>query len=234
MTTQTTTQTPGYRWPTGVPSWQEQELSELSSEGALGTIPPQILAGIDYYTSDFGDEGVAINSSGYGGYFGEHANEAYPGGTVSTATLETASSAAFATEAEISASALGSYGHTPVGDLNEYATGTPSKSSGFTAWMQEHVLPEGVSLSSFNPLSGLTWLWTWAHGTAVPKTQNISLLPGAAVGTSLAGSWEKAAAELLLVAAGGVLVIFGLYKAAGSPGQGAAEKAAPLAAAAGA
>jgi hypothetical protein len=220
---------PNLSWPAGIPAWQEQELTKLSAAGSLGTVPPQVLGAIDRFTSDYGDTGVGVNTTGYGGYFGEHANEAYPGGTLSTATLHTPSPAAFAQEATIAASALGSYGHTPAQDLNEYATGTPTKSSSFTSFVETSTTPPGATTTSFDPFAGITWLWTWGHGHVTPSTGSTSLVPGSGVLSSLGTSWGKAAAELLVVGLGGVLVLFGLYKAAGSPGRGATAKAAQLA-----
>lgn len=229
----TATATAGYRWPQGIPAWQEQELEQLSSEGALGSVPPQLLGGIDDYTSDFGLEGVGINpTSNDGGYFGEHATGDYPGGHVSRQELLTPSPAAFATEAEIAASALSNYGHTVIEDLNEYSTGTPGQTSSETTFLEQTVLPQGASsgatLTGFDPFAGLTWAATWAKGHLLPSTTNISLIPGSSVSSGI----MKTVTELLVVGLGGVLVLFGLYKAAGSPGEGAAEKAAAAGAAA--
>lgn len=211
------TPTPGYRWPAGIPSWEETALTQLSAQGALGTVPPQVLGGIAKVESAYGATGVSVNPQGFGGYFGEQATQSYPGGTATRTLLQTPSPQSFATQATIAASALGSFGHTPVGDLNEYQTGTPSAPSLEGTVFVHTVAPKGATLTGFNP-----WMpWTWAGSAASAAGHAIGKAAGGAV-SPLVAPIEHYGAEILFVGAGAVLVIFGLYKAAGSPGQKAA------------
>jgi hypothetical protein len=57
-------------WPSGFPPWQQATLESLSSSGQLSGINPLIIAGVEQAETG-GWSGGAINSSGYGGYFGE-------------------------------------------------------------------------------------------------------------------------------------------------------------------
>ena len=56
-------------WPSGFPPWQQQDLNTLSSSGQLSGLNPLIIAGIEEAETG-GWSGGAINTSGYGGYFG--------------------------------------------------------------------------------------------------------------------------------------------------------------------
>lgn len=115
-------------WPTGEPSWQKTLLEEMAKGGTLGNVPPQIIAYLSKWESGYGVAGLAINPKGYGGYLGE-GSATYGKGTFTSAELTTASQASFKAQAEYAASSLTSYGHSLLGDLREYVTGTPAKAS---------------------------------------------------------------------------------------------------------
>ena len=94
-----------------VPQWQIDQLNKLSSQQALSGVDPSVLTGIDQAESS--GQGGAINSSGYGGYFGLGGPESggggnYPGGQVTDAMLKDPSAASFNQQAVISASSFAS------------------------------------------------------------------------------------------------------------------------------
>lgn len=79
-------QTPAWA---NIPQWQIDELKKLQASNKLYGVIPQILAGIDLAES--GGSGGAINSSGYGGYYGLGVGDTYfsgqPGGPVTSNLL---------------------------------------------------------------------------------------------------------------------------------------------------
>lgn len=61
-----------------LPPAQTQTLDYLSQQNLLSGVPPSVLGAID--TAESSGQGGAINSSGYGGWFGLGAGTPYPGG----------------------------------------------------------------------------------------------------------------------------------------------------------
>lgn len=150
-------------WPSGEPSWQQSILKKLAQTGNLHGIPPQVLAAISYYTSKYGATGLAVNSAGHGGYFGE-GSSTQGAGPFTTAQLTTAGAASFTTQAKYAAQILAGYGHTLAGDLNTYASGNPTQSSAFTKYIEDTV-------SGGNPSTLAVTIWGILTG------------PGAAIDT---------------------------------------------------
>lgn len=95
-----------------VPAWENTILNSLSKTGDLSGVPAAILSAIDQAESS--GQGGAINSAGYGGFFGLSPNTKYPGGSVSTAELQDSGQPSFADQARVAASEfaslLNSYG----------------------------------------------------------------------------------------------------------------------------
>ena len=94
-----------------VPQWQINQLYKLGSQQALSGVDPSVMTGIDQAESS--GQGGAINSSGYGGYFGLGGPESggkgnYPGGQVTDAMLQDPGSTSFNQQAVISASSYAS------------------------------------------------------------------------------------------------------------------------------
>lgn len=169
----------GYQWPGGIPSWQKDSLNTLSKSNKLYGIPPQLLGRIDYWTSDYGNQGLAINPSGYGGYFGESASASYqtPKGIVQspTATKLTTKSS-FSTQAVVSSGVVAEGLQQSTGTITKalarYATGkdtaTAIKSSkNFIDWV-------------LGKTSGSATLASATHSTASPK-QSTKLKGAAAI-----------------------------------------------------
>ena len=92
---------------TSIPAWEQADLNALYSEGMTNGVPPLTLEAIDQAES--GGQGGAINSSGYGGFFGLGAGSTYPNNvTVSPQLLETNNAASFEEQASIAASEFAS------------------------------------------------------------------------------------------------------------------------------
>jgi hypothetical protein len=87
-----------------IPSWEANQLNQLSSEGKLYGVNPRILAVIDLAESGGEVNGPGVNSSGYGGYFGLHQNTRYPGGSIPRSELLTNDPSSFQAQAEVAAS----------------------------------------------------------------------------------------------------------------------------------
>jgi hypothetical protein len=94
-------------WPP-IPAWEITSLQNLSDQGKLYGIPPQILAYIDSAESSGNAGGSSRSPTGYGGWFGLHDNVAYPGGKLTPAELSDTSPAGFALQAQIAASEFAS------------------------------------------------------------------------------------------------------------------------------
>lgn len=84
-----------------IPSWQRQILTTLAGKGQLSGVNPTDLAAIDVAESS--GQGGAINSAGYGGFFGLGSASTYPTGTTTPAMLKTGGAAGFAAQAPIAA-----------------------------------------------------------------------------------------------------------------------------------
>ena len=94
-------------WPP-IPAWEIQSLQNLSAQGKLYGIPPQVIAYIDSAESSGNAGGSARSSTGYGGWFGLQDNVAYPAGKLTPAQLSDTSPAGFALQAQIAASEFAS------------------------------------------------------------------------------------------------------------------------------
>lgn len=152
---------PKLNWPTGTPSWQKAILDTLYSKGHLGTVPPQVLAWLSKWESDFGNSGVGINTSGFGGYFG--LGTATMGkGVLNSSTLKSSAPGAYAEQAVVSASTLSSYGHSLLQDLNEYVTGNPTVHSAEATSVVTTSGASNVKLAGF-PYGGLSGLGSIAN-----------------------------------------------------------------------
>lgn len=167
---------PKLNWPTGTPSWQKAILTTLYAKGHLGTVPPQVMAWLSKWESDFGTSGVGINTKGYGGYFG--LGTATEGkGVLSSATLTSSTVGAYGEQAVVSASTLSSYGHSLLQDLNEYVTGNPT---GHSAEATSVVTTSGASdakLAGF-PYGGLSGLGSIANALGGFKTTELGKAAG--------------------------------------------------------
>lgn len=123
-------------YPSGMPQDQQDILTQLSGSGGLEGINPAVLAEIDQWESDFETAGAGVNSSGYGGYFGL-GTAPYPGGTLTTADLNTSSDAEFTKQAHIAASEVNSLLQQNNGDLqaamNAYDGGSSAETAGVIA-----------------------------------------------------------------------------------------------------
>lgn len=121
-------------WPSGMPPWEETELTQLSSAGKLSGLDPYVLAGIGENESGWEVRGAGINSAGYGGYYGlgQNSKYSYQGQSIqiTPAIDDTNSQASFDIQSEAAAlevqSLLAQYG----GNLNEalsaYVSGGPN------------------------------------------------------------------------------------------------------------
>lgn len=85
-----------------IPSWETTDLNTLAASNQLSGVSPQVLAAIAQAES--GGQGGAINSEGYGGYFGIGASADYPAGQSSTGLLQGTGNAPFEQQAVLAAS----------------------------------------------------------------------------------------------------------------------------------
>lgn len=122
-----------YVYPPTTPTWIITSLNHLSSTTQLLTIPPQILAAICKFTSNYGLDGIGINSSGFGGYFGQHETWTYHGVKFTRAELLTSSQTQFAKEAIVAAKTLAGYNRPLQNALAEYVSGNPTNTN--TSWV---------------------------------------------------------------------------------------------------
>jgi hypothetical protein len=95
-------------WPTGIPPWEETDLTNLSQAGKLSGINPLILAGIAQEESGYEVKGAGFNPEGYGGYYGLGLGQ-YPAGSATKDELLTNSDASFQSQSILAASAFASY-----------------------------------------------------------------------------------------------------------------------------
>lgn len=120
----------GGSFPSGEPSWQVSDLTNLYNQGQLFGVDPVIIGAIAQEESGFEIAGAGYNPEGYGGFFGLGANN-YPQGTSETvAQLLDPSEASFIQQAKTAAaefaSLLSSYGNDPVKAESAYQTGSPT------------------------------------------------------------------------------------------------------------
>jgi hypothetical protein len=150
-------------WPP-IPSWEVNQLQSLASSNQLYGVDPLYLAVI--VQEESAGVGGGINPSGYGGFFGLGANDTYPGGTVSTATLQSTSQQSFTQQAQIAASAFASYlqgaGGNPVAAEQYYQTGSYSgKQSSGAALMSQYT-------SGLAPIAAYTTAATTSSSGGIP------------------------------------------------------------------
>jgi hypothetical protein len=213
-----------------IPAWQAQQLQALASQGDLSGVDPAILAAIDQAESS--GQGGAINSSGYGGYFGLGAGSSYPAGSPTAALLQGTGPAAFDTQAELAASEYASLleatgGNTYAAEA-AYQTGLGSGISSTEGTNVFASLGVPLTASGAAPASGTTnAVLTSSSGGPVGAVIN-SAVPGLSVGTSLlnditggaaggvVASAEKGAFSILVtiafVAAALGLILLGLTR----------------------
>ena len=140
-------------WPGGTPTWAKLQLQTLASGHHLFGIPPNVLAAVEKYQSGFyyPMQGTyAINSSGYGGYFGltTKGNKYHaPTGKwvgITRTEARTGSLTSYRQQAEVTAAAYSGYEKwthkTLRGALIE---GTPS--SGQSEWITSGGTPSGAN-----------------------------------------------------------------------------------------
>ena len=162
---------PKLNWPTGTPSWQKAILDTLYTKGHLGTVPPQVMAWLSKWESDFGNSGVGINTSGFGGYFG--LGTATMGkGVLNSSTLKSSTPGAYAEQAVVSASTLSSYGHSLLQDLNEYVAGNPTAHSAEATSVVTTSGASNAKLTGF-PYGGLSGLGSIANALGGFKTTEL-------------------------------------------------------------
>lgn len=89
-----------------IPAQQQQWLNQLASTGQLSGIPPQYLAAMDWAESN--GMGGAVNSKGYGGFFGLAPNTNYVNGSLSQSQLTGTDQASFNAQAVTAAAQLAS------------------------------------------------------------------------------------------------------------------------------
>lgn len=111
----------------------------LSTAEKLSGVPPQILAAICKYTSNYGLTGLGVNATGFGGYFGQHVDWAYPGRPQGFTRTELLTPLMFWAEAQVAAATLAGY-RLPLGEsLSMYARGTTEgwESTPFVTFVQQ-------------------------------------------------------------------------------------------------
>lgn len=187
-----------------IPTWEWQDLQNLSQQGDLSGINPIVIGSIDQAESS--GKGGGINPEGYGGFFGLSESGTYPGGQVTPQLLQGTDASSFEQQAEIAASAYASYlqqaGGNPIAAEEIYQTGAadgPTEGSNIL----------GANLGSASPDGGTT------ATTASSLNANPFDLFG--IPSTVTGSVETFLAEALLVAAGLGIVVLGAYKLA-APG----------------
>lgn len=141
---------PNWPWPKNFDPQQQQQLIDLSNNGQLSGIPPQIIAYMQQAESGMGySAGGAINSAGYGGYFGLGNNKTYNAGTATTAILHGTDPLSYAAQAIIAASAFAAYMIPAGGDYiaaeNIYQTGQPNSSANGAGIFESYGLSHSTS-----------------------------------------------------------------------------------------
>lgn len=108
-----------------LPGWQASVLQQLASQNKLYGVDPNVLGAI--IMAESSGKGGAINSAGYGGFFGLSASSDYPGGKSSSSLLQGTDQAAFSTQAQLAASEFASL----------------LKSTGGNVWLAETAYQQG-------------------------------------------------------------------------------------------
>lgn len=168
-------------WPGGTPTWAKLQLQTLASGRHLYGIPPNVLAAVEKYQSGFyyPMQGTyAINSSGYGGYFGltTKGNKYHaPTGKwvgITRTEARTGSLTSYRQQAEVAAAAYSGYEKwthkTLRGALIE---GTPG--SGQSEWATSGGTPNGVNAPTNPTTYHSTTQFPYGH-PITPKTGKAS------------------------------------------------------------
>jgi len=241
-TRQPTTTSAPERWPAGIPTWMEQELSTLSAQGDLFGVPPQAIASIAKGESGYELTGPGINPEGYGGFLGLPATQSVdtPAGTVyvPAALLKTPGPTAFKAQAEIAAGristlASGTEGGTLIRAIQAYGNG-PGRAGTPTpdAEVYQETVLGGAPAPKISQPAVTTGILTWLSGAGAVWGGGKAIIGGAAhavggaISHSVWGSVEPFLAKAMLVLGGIALIVLGLYKAAApSVKQGASDMA---------
>lgn len=204
-------------WPKGFDPNQQAQLEQLSQQGLLSNIPPQIIAYIQQAESSFGyNAGGVINSSGFGGYFGLAKSQKYPAGSTTPALLHDTSPTGYAQQAIIAASAFASYLNANNGDFiaaeNTYQTGKASGSgNGAGIFEQYGINPSDLGVTPANPFPGpigaIAGLAT--GGTSVPNVPN-PITGVDSFFTALGNGFGLGWGGILTIVLGGLMIIVGI------------------------
>ena len=160
-------------WPAGTPTNLILQLTTLTHNNKLSGIPPQILAAICGYTSNWGLTGLGINATGFGGYFGQHVGWAYPGRPQGFSDIQLVSPATFPTQAMVAAATLASYKLPLRNALAKYVSGDPADIyNGFVIYVLGSTnvntymasLPKGIEPMSVTINTGIIAVTGVSHG----------------------------------------------------------------------
>ncbi len=197
------TMTSSEQWAS-VPSWELDQLGQLSSQGQLSGVDPHILAAVDQAESS--GQGGGINSAGYGGFFGLSDSATYPGGwATSPGLLQSTSPSAFDAQAQAAAaefaSLLAGNANNPYAAETAYQGGSSEGTSVFA----NLGIPTESSAGSPATATLTGWNWNPADGFGVP-----GMIAGAAAG-SVWSSVEPFLAKGMLVVLGLGVIAMGLW-----------------------
>lgn len=216
-----------------VPTWETQQLDQLSAEGLLSGVSPVYLSAIDLEES--AGAGGGINPQGYGGFFGLGQSSTYPAGTSSPTLLSDPSVQSFDAQAVLAASSFASDLSKTAGDPlaaeGIYQTGSPSPPGGPSGGQ---TLFQSLGLGS--PLSGpsspanatdasvLSGLGNVISGAAGIGAGGLASPAAGAITSGIVGQAASTLGPLLariflyvaFVAGGIVLVILGLQRLTGA------------------
>jgi len=190
-----------------IPSWEWQDLQQLSQAGDLSGLNPVVVGSIDQAESS--GQGGGINPEGYGGFFGLSESGSYPGGTVTPQLLEGTDSASFESQAEIAASAFNSYlseaGGDPIAAEEIYQTGSASGPTEGSNILSANLGGSAAGGGGSAPTSS-------AQATTAGLNANPFDLFG--LGSSVTGSLKSFAVDSMLVVAGLGIIVLGVYRLA--------------------
>ena len=113
------------RYPPTAPPPVVATLDVLAATGKLSGVAPQVLAAMCRFTSNYGQPALAINATGFGGFFGQHVGWVYPGRPQGFTRTELLTPLTFGLQAQVAAATLVSYKQPTLGEaLSTYARGT--------------------------------------------------------------------------------------------------------------
>lgn len=142
-------------WPAGTPQQIYAQLVGLQAADQLSGVAPQILSAICRYTSDWGLQGLAVNATGFGGYFGQHVGWEYPTRPQGFSAAVLTTPRTFPTQAKAAAATLAGYGLPLAHALAEYVSGTRNQTEdGFVVYVLESTgaTPNGTVAGTPAPL----------------------------------------------------------------------------------